>query len=399
MGKIGLCLGALAVAAGIALALRGPVEGAAATEPRYRTAEVAVAPVRVTVAATGVVEPSFKVEVKSKASGAVVSFPLEPGDPVEAGAPLVALDPADEARNVRLREAEVTSNRASLTQTNADLGLADGKLTRAEDLHKRSLLSPEEYDAARFGRDRAAAAVELQQSALVRSEIALEEARQRLADTKIVAPISGVLLTKAVDKGHIIASGITSVSGGTTLATIADMSRVFVVADVDEADVGRVKVGAPVRISADAFRDVRLRGKVERVMPLGVVNQNVMIFKVKIEVTSPEKSVLLPNMTADVQIHVAEKDEALVVPSVALRRRDRKTGVEVMPADGATPEFREVTIGLSDGSVTEVEGVKPGEKVVVGDDRKEESTSTGFRMFGIGGSGRRPSGAAGTRSR
>jgi HlyD family secretion protein len=381
MGKLGLGLGALAVAAGVIYAARSPAAGAAAEGPRWKTAAVTEAPLEVTVAATGVVQPAFQVEVKSKASGEVVEFPLGPGDPVEAGALLVALDPRDEARNVRLAEADVASNRAAVAAAEADLGLAESRLTRDEDLARKSLVAPEELDAARFGRARAAASVDLAKATLVRSEVAADVARQRLADTRIASPISGIVLTKAVDKGHIISSGITSISGGTTLATIADMSRVFVMADVDEADVGKVKPGAAARITVDAFRDAAFEGRVDRLMPLGVEDQNVTVFRASIEVVGANKALLLPNMTTNVKIHVASRDRATLVPNAALKQRDGKNGVEVIASAGEAPAFREVKRGLTDGTVTEVEGVKPGEVVVTGEEKQEEPKK-GFFAFG-----------------
>ncbi|HVY62575.1 MAG TPA: efflux RND transporter periplasmic adaptor subunit [Planctomycetota bacterium] len=385
MSKLGLGLGLAGVAAAAIWAVRAPSEGAAAEGPRWKTAPVVEAPIEVTVAATGTVQPAFQVEVKSKASGEVVDFPLGPGDPVAAGALLVQLDPRDEARNVRLAEADVASNRAAVAAAEADLGLAESRLVRDEDLAKKSLVSPEELDGARFGRARAAASVDLAKATLVRSEVALDVARQRLADCRIVAPIAGIVLTKAVDRGHIISSGITSISGGTTLATIADMSRVFVLADVDEADVGKVKPGAAARVTVDAFRDVAFDGRVDRLMPLGVEDQNVTVFRANIEVTSPNKSLLLPNMTTNVRIHVASRERALVVPNAALKQRDGKVGVEVLAAAGGAPQWREVARGLTDGTVTEVEGgaVKAGELVVTGEEKVEEP-KRGFFSFGGG---------------
>jgi HlyD family secretion protein len=384
----------LAAAGGAAVffARGGEVAGAAAALPAPKTRQVVEAPLRIVVAATGVVEPVFKVEVKSKASGEVVSFPFEPGDQVKQQETLVVLDETDEKRNVRVVENQVASNRAGLAAVEARLADTDAKFRRAKELFARKLTSPEEVETAQFARDAAAAEVDRAKAELVRTEIALEEARKRLAETRIAAPISGVLLTKAVEKGHIIASGITSVSGGTTLCTLADMSRVFVTADVDEADIGKVAKGKRAAITADAFRDVVFEGTVDRILPLGVSESNVTVFKVKVEVTSANRSLLLPNMSANVEILVDERENATLIPNQALKFRDGKVGVEVVAGDGAPAggpaAWRPVQIGLTDGIMSEVlAGVKPGEWVTLGEERPPETP--GARRFGFFGGGPR----------
>ena len=112
--------------------------------------------------------------------------------------------------------------------------------------------------------------IELVKTEVQLAEIALDEVEERLEETEIFAPISGVIIEKLVEEGQIIASGISNVNGGTALATIADMSRLFIIADIDETDIGSVKMGHEVTITADAFPDKKFKGRVKRIAPQGL---------------------------------------------------------------------------------------------------------------------------------
>ncbi len=432
----------VAVAAAAVLIYRRGASGGEPEAGKIKTALVRRGPLKVTVAATGTVEPAFKVDVKSKASGAILEFPVEAGDFVGKGDLLCRLDPTDEERNVTLRAADVAMNEASVKQAKAalerakvddaiarrnaaaslerakaELALAIAKEKRETDLAAQALSAPEAIEAARAALTAAEAGlvqaeamhqsavagplilvlkeadVELAEATLRMSKIGLEEATKRLDETKIHAPIAGRILTKAVERGHIIASGITSVSGGTTIATIADVSQLFVIAEVDEADVGRVAPKQAVAITADAFRDERFDGEVERVLPEGVEEANVTVFKVKIAVQSKRAlELLLSRMTANVEVIVDERKDCLIVPAEAIRSRDGKLGVEVVKDDsGAGPrEWRAIERGLTDGYDAEVlSGLKQGEVVIVSDGSEGKEGAAGGLGSLFRGGGRR----------
>jgi RND family efflux transporter MFP subunit len=154
------------------------------------------------------------------------------------------------------------------------------------------------------------------------------------------------------------------VSAATPIVVLADLEHYYIDASIDETDIGSLQVGQDVSITLDAFPDITLAGKVTQIDPLGSVAQGVVTYGVKIEVTLDE-GVLRPSMTATVDIVVAKKDNALVVPNRAVRRGTAgRYQVEVVQAGKA--ETRPVTIGLSNETFTEiVEGVSEGEEVVV----------------------------------
>jgi HlyD family secretion protein len=178
---------------------------------------------------------------------------------------------------------------------------------------------------------------------------------------------------RTVQIGQIIASGINNVGGGTAMLTISDLSHIFVLASVDESDIGGVELDQKVLITADAFPGKRFFGKVVRIAAKGVNVSNVVTFEVRVEVMSDDKALLKPEMTANVEIVVAEKEDVLTLPTRAVVRKAGKTFVALKQADGSIKEDVPVTIGLSSGNDVEVQdGVQENDSVVF---KKNDSDS------------------------
>jgi len=196
-------------------------------------------------------------------------------------------------------------------------------------------------------------------------KIALSNAQQRLSETKVYAPISAVVSARNVQTGQIISSGISNVGGGTTILTLSDLSRLFVLAAVDESDIGKVAADQMARITVDAFPGMMFRGKVVRIATKGVSTSNVVTFEVKIEVLGRNKNLLKPEMTANIEIVAQEEENALLVPVTAVSRKKKIQVVNVQKPDG-TIEERPVTVGISDGEkIIVTSGLSEGETVVI----------------------------------
>lgn len=379
-----------------------------------KTSEVRRGDISVVVEATGFVEPKFKVEVKSKASGEVMHFPFEEGDRIEKGELFLKVDKSDEERNVEREEANILTLKAKLKQAKASLDLqkieyetaksnekanldsatvsledAEMKMKRKKELFDEKLIAREgideaqtAYTIAKARLDQAKAQmeslkgmeqntkikegeIELVEGEIKKAEVSLRQARERLKDTEVIAPISGIIIEKRVEKGQIISSGISTVTGGTHLATIADMSSIYIIAEVDETDIGKIKSYQEVNLTTDTYPDRIFYGKVERIAPMGVEQNRIIIFKVKIEVTGEGRELLKPSMTANVQIMIETRKGVLQVPEEAIKSEGVDYSVYVLK--NGNQEKRKIKKGISNGSFTEVlEGVKEGEKVVVG---------------------------------
>ncbi|HSH70722.1 MAG TPA: efflux RND transporter periplasmic adaptor subunit [Deferrisomatales bacterium] len=374
-----------------------------------------------TVVSDGKVVSNLDVEIKCKASGEIVRLPFDVSQTVKKGELLVELDPVDEERSVRQAEANLASAEARLVSARESLVLdqanlatdrqraqsaieaagaqardARAKADRLQELLGRKLASPEESETAETGAVQAAAALEgakirleeldaaeralelgrqqirVAEAQVQGDRVALDVARQRLANTRVEAPMDGVVTARDVQVGQIISSPISNVGGGTTVLTLSDLTRMFVLAAVDEADIGRVQVGQPARVTVDAFPGKRFGGSVVRIAPRGVNVSNVVTFEVKIEVTSAEKTLLRPEMTANIEIVAARREDALLIPADAVVRKRGKSQVTVRMADG-TKEDRVVETGIGDGQQVEITaGLVEGETVLV---RKGEAES------------------------
>jgi HlyD family secretion protein len=234
--------------------------------------------------------------------------------------------------------------------------------------------------------------VELAKAQLQADTVAQDEAKQQIDYCTITAPMDGVITALSVQKGTIVSSS-TSVVGGASAMVLSDMSHIFILADVDESEVGGIAPGQDVEVTADAFPGKKFEGKVVRIATQGVNTSNVVTFEVKIEVTSKNKSLLKLAMTTNVNIIQNRKENVLLVPISAVTRKDRKEIVTVQKADGTTEE-RPVEIGITDGTNDEViSGVAEGEQVVLhkgpADSRWNGGGGRGGSPFGGGGGGRR----------
>ncbi len=364
------------------------------------------------VAAAGTVSSNLDIDIRCQASGEVIELPFDIGDQVKKGEVLLKLDPSDEL--VALREAQLTldEDRSRLEvakktvrmaeldlATSTDKAAADVQMqkVRSENLRKKAdrqgdllaqkLASPEDYETAET--DAASAEDDYQtaliaQRELVRQSVDLDSKREQvkqaeqqmeldqtavdnanlqLTYTTVAAPQDGIISDLETQKGSIISSA-TSIVGGTTVMTLSDLSRIFVLASVDEADVGGVELGQSCTITADAFPRRTFSGTVVRIAPQGESTRNVVTFEVKIEVTDDDKDLLRPEMSADVEIVEATKKNVVMAPMLSLFDKDDKTWVTVVK-DGSKNEDREVEVGIDDGDNAEIiSGLSAGDKVL-----------------------------------
>ncbi|MBX6365712.1 MAG: efflux RND transporter periplasmic adaptor subunit, partial [Gemmatimonadetes bacterium] len=262
--------------------------------------------------ASGTVQPIVVVEVKSKASGEVLALHAETGDEVKRGTLLAEIDPRDVRNGLAQAEADLEVARVRL-QT------AIEQKKRSQELRKSNVITEQEFEAAALDEANARAA-------LVKAQTNLELAQQRMGDVTIGAPIDGTIIEKTVERGQIIASASQTVSGGTTLFKMADLSTMQVRALVDETDIGRVQPGQITRVSVEAFPGRTFIGAVEKIEPQAVVDQNVTMFPVLIRLDNAER-LLKPGMNAEVEIQVARRENALVVPNDAVLNPRDAVGV------------------------------------------------------------------------
>jgi len=277
--------------------------------------------------------------------------------------------------SVRVRAGERESAEAGVAESEASLRVAEAGRRQVD-------VRESDVEAARRAVDQAAAALEradagslsdasqaldidVAMAELVRTQSALDDVRYNFDNTTIVAPRDGVVLEKHVEEGTVIPAGTAALAQGTAIVTIADITEMYVLAEVDEVEISRLALDQPVEIKVETLPNVQIRGQVEKIFPRGTEDANVVYFQVRIRVVDLHPK-LRPGMTADVSVLTAEREGVLLVPDAAIDRSGGKAVVEVVEREGAEPVEREVEVGVTDWEETEIiSGLEEGEQVVL----------------------------------
>jgi len=306
-----------------------------------------------TVIATGVIRPMVGAEVNvgSRISGTVVSLPVEVGDTVEVDQLLAELD--------------ATALQAATDQVRADVALAKPRVALAQSVLKRrqrlagqGLASDEDLDTAI--RDLA-----VEQAQLEASKARLRSAEIVLGYSQIKAPISGVVAEVSTREGETIAADFSA----PTFVTILDLNRLEVLAYVDETDIGRIEVGQSATFTVDTYPEAEFKATVNAIQPRAVLQNTVVNYVVRLDFESAEGFILRPEMTAHIQLVVAEREDALTAPRNALIRRDGRQFV-MLQRDGDWIETGVRTGWRSESKIEILSGVSQGDVIELNPGRR-----------------------------
>lgn len=362
------------------------------------------------VGATGVLQAVTTVQVGSQVSGTIAALYADFNSVVKKDQVIARLDPSLFQARVAQARANLLSAKAAVERSRASAADMKQKYERARELAAQNLVPPSDLESAKAAYDAAVAQVQESQSSVAQSEAALNQAQVDLDHTVIRAPIDGVVLARNVDVGQTVAASFQA----PVLFVIAnDLTRMQVNASVDEADIGGVRPGQDVTFRVDAYPDETFRGKLDQVRLQPITNQNVVTYNTIITVENKDLR-LMPGMTATVSVIIHNSENALRIPTPALRfrpegfeeKRVRRAGAEGSPAagpeagqsraqgppggapaarrregqggpgrpglvftlaDDGRPKPTPVRLGISDGRFVEVlSGLEEGAKVVTG---------------------------------
>jgi HlyD family secretion protein len=360
---------------------------------RYVTEPATRGNLTVIVTATGSVQPTNKVDVSSELSGTIRAVHVDYNSAVKAGQLLAQLDTDKLEAMVRSSRARLEAAQAKVTEAEATVVERELDLDRKTRLVARQATSIQDLDQSRAARHRAVAYL-----ASVRADVGVAEAEVRLNETnfakaEIRSPIDGIVLTRNVDPGQTVASTLQA----PILFSIAeDLRQMELQVDVDEADVGKVRVGQTASFGVDAFADRKFAASIREVRYASETIQGVVTYKAELVVDNSEL-LLRPGMTATAEIKVAEIDDALLIPNASLRympaatdpkadqsflrrflpgpprfraaspREETGSDRTVWVLRNGLPAPAKVTVGASDGKRTEVRDgeLKAGETVIV----------------------------------
>lgn len=312
-------------------------------------------PLAIEVIDVGRIEALHQVELESKVPGRVAEVLVEEGDRVRAGQPLIVLDTRDFGRAVareqaELRRAEARVRFAALDRSRKAQGTAQGVVSQAE-------LEVSEQSAALAAIDVSAA------------RVAVATARDRLRDAKIVAPISGTVIRRAIEPGEMVVPGVESTFEKRSLVTIADLSALVVKIELNQIDVAQVKVGQRVIVTLDALPGARFEAKVREISPASIKlpGKELDVFPIEAVLTKADPRIK-PGMTADVKIQVRQLPSVVTLPIETLRRESGKVFVTRVVDGERGPEKQRVEVVLgarNDRSVEVVSGIDAGVRVLI----------------------------------
>ncbi|VVC83727.1 efflux RND transporter periplasmic adaptor subunit [Sideroxydans sp. CL21] len=366
-------------------------------EARYATVMAERGSITQSVSANGTLNPVVLVSVGSQISGIVKKLHADFNDQVKAGQVLLELDPT-------LTHAQLLQSEANIANAQASLELAQANEIRTRGLFEQEYVTRQDLDTA-------VQMLKAAKAQLALAQAQMERDRTNMSYTVIRSPVSGVVVSRLVDVGQTVAASLQT----PTLFQIAqDLSHMQIDTSYAEADVGNIRVGQQATFRVDAFPNRSFRGAVRQVRLNPTTQQNVVTYDVVVSVDNLDQ-VLMPGMTAYVNIVVAQRKDALRVPNAALRFRPGDAGPRpdkarnsgdsrpkdegrgkdkdkgdtipmgtVYVLEKAQPKAVRLSVGITDNRMTEVLGgeIKEGDAVVVEDRQPPaKNTSTGMRLF------------------
>ncbi len=351
-------------------------------QQRIRTVLVEKGDIIIKMTESGTVEPVTAVDIKSELAGEVRRLYVEEGDSVKVGDKLALVQ--QESSQAR----QVAQSRASLERTKLDLEEAERNLERKRELYELGFISKKDVEDAEKSYKSSKIQYDLSEKQLWLILGGTEQAESqsltsRTFDNIIVSsPIKGLVISINVEVGEMITSGTQAYGGGgTTIMTVADLSRMVVKADINEVDVGKVAKGQPVNIVFDAIKGKTYQGRVRKLTPAGSIKQNIVVYPLEVEILDPDESIR-PGMTADIDIIAGNAKGVLYVPKEAVIKRGNRS--TVMLIEDGKPVPKEVITGLEDDVKVEIkEGLKEGDKVLI--TQFELQTPTESKRFRRGG--------------
>ncbi len=286
-------------------------------EPSATTMPVTRGDIVDVVQATGALEAVTTVDVGTQVSGLVQDMYADFNQIVKKGQVIARLDPSLIQTQIEQRRASVVRAEADLERLKVSLTDAERKLAQAKAMWDKQLIPRDQLETADINVKTLEAQIKSSEAGLTQAKADLNAQQVNLNHTVIQSPIDGIVISRSVDPGQTVAA---SMNAPVLYQIAADLTKMQVLANIDEADVGRMRPGQHVTFRVDAYPTDRFIGTVEQVRLQPTVVQNVVVYSTVIAVPNPELK-LKPGMTAQVEIEIARRSGVLRVPAAALRFR------------------------------------------------------------------------------
>ena len=330
----------------------GPDKGGKSSRPiPVEVAQIQRGPIALERTFSGELEALAEFVVAPKVSGRVERVLVNIADRVKRGQVVAELDNAEYIQAVAQAEADLVVAGANLTKASSDLEIATREFKRTESLLKRGIASDSEFDAA--GQDQLAKQAQLKvaEAHKTKAESSLETANIRLGYTKVTAGWTGgndyrLVAERYVDEGQTVAAN-------TQLLLIVELDPIIGVVFITERDYARLKPGQLISLKTDAYPGEQYPGRIERIAP--VFRKSTRQARIEMIIDNPQQR-LKPGMFIRATVVLARVPEATIIPEQALTIRDDRNGVFIVSADGKSVVWREVKVGIREGSRVQVEG-------------------------------------------
>lgn len=302
-----------------------------------------------TVELTGDVTPDTQLDVKPEVGGKIKALHVEAGQEVKKGDLLVEVDDTDLLTEKAAATTEIEGQKLIVEKNRRNF-------QRGKELIEAKLIDREAFDNL-------SSDYEIAVNSLEKSQRRLDLVEDKLRKTKIRAPADGTVLSVPVIEGQVVI-GAASVNSGTTLMTIADLSRLLVVTNVNQVDVTKLSLEQKVSLHTDAIRDLSVDALIKFIAPVASTKNNVKGFEVKALIERPDIR-LRPGMTVNISVPIASATEAVSVPIAAVFKGENNTRV-VYVRRGESTEKRQVKVGVTNLEYAEIKsGLEPGEEILL----------------------------------
>ena len=345
-------------------------------EVTYSTEKVTIQDISTTITATGTIEPVTKVEVGTQVSGIIDKIYVDYNSEVKKGQVIAELDKTNLL-------SELASAKSNLANAMSNLNYQKSNFQRYQTLFNKGLISANDYENAKLSYEQAVQQTNVQKQSV-------QKAQTNLGYATITSPIDGIVLSREVEEGQTVAAAMNT----PTLFYIAqDLTNMRVIADIDEADIGGVKEGQRVTFTVDAYPDDVFNGTVQQVRQNAKTSSNVVTYEVV--VTAPNNDLKLkPGLTASISIYTLEKKDVLAVSNKALRFtpneallqegqtvEDCKSQSKLWTLEGNVFKAHAVKTGTTNGTATEVSGLKAGTEIISAINMEEEKEAKQSNPF------------------
>lgn len=350
---------------------------------KYVTKEITEESITQYVEASGTIKPINTIEVGTQVSGTVARIYVDYNSVVKKGDLLAELDPSLFQANVDQSTAKLNNAQASYAKASSTLNYKRNNYQRYKHLYEKNYVSKDEVELALSNYQQAQAEVSAASAEVSAARATLDNNLTNLRYSKIVSPVDGTVISRAVDVGQTVAA---SFNTPTLFEVAEDLTQMQIETSVSEADIGKVKVGQKAIYTLDGYQDRKFEGEVTQVRLASTTTNNVVTYAVIVSVDNSE-GLVIPGMSANVSIITNKVDNALCVPPQALKftpetngQKYEKQGIWLQTKSGL--KRCDIEIGVSDDNHTQIisKDIKAGDKVIVSAiGGKKKSQSQGMR--------------------